>query len=213
VFDGGDETGECGGLPGSVLRWEGYGPLEWVGRRGLTKRERFEETVLPHLDSAHNLARWILRDERDAEDVTQEACLRAYQFFEGFRGGNAKAWLLAIVRNTTSTWLEKNRGVKLTPFEEEVHGTLDEHRSSGDATGPEAALLQSADREMLQRALEELPPAYREALVLRELEGLSYKEISAVAEVPLGTVMSRLARGRTLLRQRLVERVAGKAAR
>jgi RNA polymerase sigma-70 factor, ECF subfamily len=170
--------------------------------------------VLPHIDSAHNLARWILHDERDAEDVTQEACLRAYQFFEGFRGGNAKAWLLAIVRNASITWLEKNRRKDMSPFDEEVHGAPDGPAPSiGQAPGPEAALLESADREMVQRALEELPAAYREALVLRELEGLSYKEISAVAEVPLGTVMSRLARGRGLLRQRLVERLAGRGSR
>ena len=164
--------------------------------------------MLPHLDSAHNLARWILRDERDAEDVTQEACLRAYQFFEGFRGGNAKAWLLAIVRNTSATWLEKNRRREMSPFDEEVHGAPDGPAPSvSEAPGPEAALLQSADREMVQRALEELPAAYREALVLRELEGLSYKEISAVAEVPLGTVMSRLSRAREQLRRDLIERV------
>src|SRR5512143_3747953 len=180
---------------------------------GLTKRERFEQAVLPHLDSAHNLARWILRDERDAEDVTQEACLRAYQFFEGFRGENAKAWLLALVRNTCSTWLERNRGKGLSSFDEEIHSAPEvSSPSTRDAAGPEAALLQNADREMVQRALEELPAAYREALVLREIEGLSYKEISAVAEVPLGTVMSRLARGRGLLRQRLVERLAGRGS-
>ena len=165
-----------------------------------SKRERFEQTVLPHLDAAYNLARWLTRSDQDAQDVSQEACLRAFRFFDGYQGGNARAWLLTIVRNTCYTWLHQNRPPEPTEeFDEEVHGP----DLSGVTDHPEVQVFASADRETLRRALEELPGIFREALVLREIEGMSYKEIADVASVSLGTVMSRLARARTRLRQSL----------
>ena len=162
------------------------------------KLARFEQAVLPHLDAAYNLARWLTRQSADAEDLAQEAYVRAFEAFDGFRGGNARAWILTIVRHTCYTWLKHSRSQELeTPFDEEAHSS-----AAADST-PEAALLADADREMLMRALQELPVEFREALVLRELEGLSYKEIADVAGVPLGTVMSRLARARKLLERSL----------
>ena len=163
------------------------------------KRERFERTVLPHLDAAYNLARWLTRNDQDAQDVTQEACLRAFRFFDGYQGGNMRSWLLTIVRNTCYTWLDRNRPLSQTEvFDEEIHGA----EPSG-AADPEAQVLAGADREMLRRALEDLPEVFREVLVLREIESMSYKEIADVTSVNLGTVMSRLARARTRLRQSL----------
>ena len=158
---------------------------------------RFEECVLPHLGAAYNLARWLTRHADDADDVVQEAYLRAYQFFDGFHGGDGRAWLLRIVRNTCYTWLEKNRP-------REPAATFDETRHSTAAgAGPEAPLVESEDRELLRRALAELPEEYRETIVLRELEGLTYKEIAAITGAPIGTVMSRLARARQRLQEGL----------
>jgi RNA polymerase sigma-70 factor (ECF subfamily) len=163
------------------------------------RRERFEQTVLPHLDAAYNLARWLTRNDQDAQDVTQEACLRAFRFFDGYQGGNVRAWLLTIVRNTCYTWLHQNRAPNsVEVFDEEIHS-----EEPSDSANPEIQALASADKETLRRALEELPDVYREALVLRELEGMSYKEIADVTSVSMGTVMSRLARGRTRLRESL----------
>ena len=163
-----------------------------------TKIGRFEEAVVPHLDAAYNLARWLTRGEQDAEDVVQEAYLRALQFFDGFRGGDGRTWLLAIVRNTSYTWLRRNRAHQpVAVFDEETHGGGDE------ALNPERLLMQKEGREMLRQAVEELPPEFREMIVLRELEGLSYKEIAAVVDVPMGTVMSRLGRARERLRDAL----------
>ena len=162
-------------------------------------REHFEQTVLPHLDAAYSLARWLTRNDQDAQDVTQEACLRAFRFFDGYQGGNIRAWLLTIVRNTCYTWLHQNRVANSAEvFDEEIHG-----EDSSGCADPEMQALASADKETLRRALEELPDVFREALVLRELEGLSYREIAEVTSVSLGTVMSRLARGRTRLRESL----------
>jgi len=161
------------------------------------QRARFEQAVLPHLDATYNLARWLTRNDHDAEDVVQEAYLRAYQYFGGFHGADGRTWLLAIVRNTCYTWLERNRPREpTTPFDEERHGAV-------SAAGPEVPLLRGEERELLLRALERLPPEFREVLVLRELEGLSYKEIAGVTGAPLGTVMSRLARARERLQQDL----------
>ncbi len=172
----------------ALLRWDKH-----------TKAERFEQVILPHLDAAYNLARWLTQNEHDAEDVVQESYLRAFQFFDGFRGDEGRAWLLSIVRNTCYTWLRKNR--KTTePFDEEIHG-------GDDTTTPETAALESADRRTLQSALEELPLPFREVLVLRELEGLSYGEIAAIAGNPAGTVMSRLARARGRLGRLLAGRL------
>jgi RNA polymerase sigma-70 factor (ECF subfamily) len=158
----------------------------------------FEELVLPHLDAAYNLARWLTRNTQDAEDVAQEAYLRAFRFFGGFHGGDARTWLLKIVRNTCYTWLHKNRVQQTAaPFDEQVHTDIAESQD------PETLLLRKADGQSLHRALEELPMAFREALVLLEVEGLSYKEIAEVLSIPIGTVMSRLARARQRLRESL----------
>jgi RNA polymerase sigma-70 factor (ECF subfamily) len=167
-------------------------------------RERFEQTVLPHLDAAYNLARWLTRNEQDAQDVAQEAFLRAFRFFDRYQGGSARAWLLTIVRNTCYTWLHKNRqSVSTELFDEEIH-----HPELSSDADPEVQALAAADKVTLSRALEELPDVFREALVLREMEGMSYREIADVTAVSLGTVMSRLARGRTRLRQSLTAEVS-----
>jgi RNA polymerase sigma-70 factor (ECF subfamily) len=166
---------------------------------GTATRERFEQAVLPHLDAAYNLARWLTRNDQDAQDVTQESFLRAFRFFDGYQGGNMRAWLLTIVRNTCYTWLRQNRPPEsAVEFDEEIHSS----ELSGGAD-PEIQVLASADKETVHRALGELPEIFREVLVLREMEGMSYKEIADVASVSLGTVMSRLARARTRLRQSL----------
>jgi RNA polymerase sigma-70 factor, ECF subfamily len=160
--------------------------------------ERFEQVVLPHLDAAYNLARWLIRSPADAEDVVQEACLRALRFFDGYRGGDSRAWLLKIVRNTCYSWVKKNRPTELSDeFDETVH--------SGEVLGTdaEAKLISRANSEQVRKALETLPAGFREVLVLREIEGLSYKEISDVTGVPMGTVMSSLSRARQRLREEL----------
>ena len=163
------------------------------------RRERFEQAVLPHLDAAYNLARWLTRNEHDAQDVTQEAFLRAFRFFDGYQGGNMRAWLLTIVRNTCYTWMHQNRlPDSAVEFDEKIHS--DELSGGAD---PELQVLASADKETVQRALSGLPDIFREVLVLREMEGMSYKEIADVASVSIGTVMSRLARARTRLRESL----------
>jgi RNA polymerase sigma-70 factor, ECF subfamily len=167
---------------------------------------RFEQLVLPHLDAALNFSRWLLRSRADAEDVAQEAMLRSYKFFSGFRGGDARAWLLQIVRNTCYSWLQKNRpGQDATEFDEELHGAA--------SPTPEALAMAGEDRARLTRALEALPPRYREVIVLRELEGCSYKEIAAIASIPIGTVMSTLSRARQQLQAALVNSVAEEAPR
>lgn len=158
----------------------------------------FERVVLPHLDAAYNLARWLVRNPADAEDVVQEACLRAVRFIGGYREGDARAWLLKIVRNTAYSYLEKNRPAELA---EEFDETL--YVPNGEK-GVEADLSRAEDNQLLQAALELLPVRFREALILRELEGLSYKEISDVMQIPIGTVMSSLARGRERLRENLL---------
>jgi RNA polymerase sigma factor (sigma-70 family) len=159
---------------------------------------RFERAILPHLDAAYNLARWLTRSDHDAEDVVQEACLRAFQFFGGFRGNDGRAWLLKVVRNTCYTWLERNRPREpVTAFDE------DKHSASDPGASPPDLALRSEDRQLLRQALDQLPPEYREVIVLRELEGFSYKDIAGIAGVPLGTVMSRLARARERLQQSL----------
>ena len=166
---------------------------------GAATRERFEQAVLPHLDAAYSLARWLTRNDEDAQDVTQESFLRAFRFFDGYQGGNMRAWLLTIVRNTCYTWLHRNRAPEsAVEFDEEIHS----EESSGSAD-PEIQVVANADKETVHRALEELPAIFREVLVLREIEGMSYKEIADIASVSLGTVMSRLARGRARLRESL----------
>lgn len=159
----------------------------------------FAQVVLPHLDAAYNLARWLLRNNADAEDVVQDAYVRALRYFGTFRGGDGRSWLLTIVRNACYRWLSKNRaGTPLIVFDDEAHSTPDE------AASPEAMLLQRADVRMLELAMSQLPVRFREVLVLRELEGLSYREIAEVMAVPIGTVMSSLSRARERFRQSVV---------
>jgi RNA polymerase sigma-70 factor (ECF subfamily) len=160
----------------------------------------FERVMLPHLDAAYNLARWLVRNAQDAEDIVQETYLRAFKFFGGYQGGDPRSWVLKIVRNTSYSFLKKNRPADLVvEFDEKVH-TI-----STETPEAEAALLQSADSRMLREALDELPVNYREVIVLRELEGMSYKQIAELMDVPMGTVMSSLARGRIRLRDRLLQ--------
>ncbi len=179
--------------------------------RGTGNLASFEELVLPHLNAAYNLARWLTRNDQDAEDLVQDAYLRAWKSFDGFKGGDGRAWLLTIVRNTCYTWMQRNRTSELmTSFDEEMHS------NSSHASNPEMILLQSVDKELLKNALQGLPLEFREAMVMRELEGLSYLEIASVAGVPVGTVMSRLARARARLQQilaRPVEQTAPKRTR
>ena len=158
----------------------------------------FEQAVLPHLDAAYNLARWLTRNEQDAEDVVQEAYLRAFRFFAGFRGGDARAWLLRIVRNTCYTWLHVNRPLQDATEYDENHFPPDSR-----APNPEELVLQSDSGTLMRKALEKLPPSFREVLILRELEGMSYKEIADITGMPTGTVMSSLSRARGRLRQAL----------
>ena len=162
----------------------------------------FEAMMLPHLNAAHNLAKWLLRNEQDAQDVVQEAFLRAFKSFGGFHGSNGRAWLLTIVRNTSYTLLKKNRVADLTTsFEEEIH-------ASGDESVSAATILErSEDAELIREAMDELPAEFREVLTLRHQEDLSYKEIADIAQIPPGTVMSRLARARVKLKERLAARI------
>lgn len=157
--------------------------------------EPFERLVLPHLDDAYTLARYLLRNEHDAQDVVQDAVLRALRYFDGFRDGDARAWLLAIVRNCCHTWHSRRRADRMTVDYADAEGSPELH-SSDDA---DALAIQSSEREVIELALAELPLEFREVVVLRELQDLSYKEISAVTGVPIGTVMSRLARARKRL--------------
>jgi RNA polymerase sigma-70 factor (ECF subfamily) len=162
----------------------------------------FEEAMLPHLDAAHNLARWLLRNEQDAQDVVQEAYLRAFRSFGGFHGSNGRAWLLTIVRNTSYTLLKKNRAVDLTTtFDEEIHAT------GHDSASPATILEHVEDAELMKNAMNELPAEFREILILRHQEDLSYKEIGEILKIPTGTVMSRLARGRARLKEYLTTQI------
>src|SRR6266478_4644822 len=162
----------------------------------------FEALMLPHLDAAQNLAKWLLRNEQDAQDVVQEAYLRALKSFGGFHGSNGRAWLLTIVRNTSYTLMKKNRAVDLTTtFDEEKHAM--DHES----VNPAALLERTEDAELVREAMDYLAAEFREILVLRHLEGLSYKEIADIAQIPPGTVMSRLARARAKLKECLAARI------
>ena len=167
-----------------------------------SKAVRFEEIALPHLSAAYNLARWLLHNEQDAEDVVQEAYLRAFRFFSGYYGGDSRTWVLTIVRNTCYTWLQKNRALRLAePIEEKIEELV------LDYSDPEVLLLQSVDSQTVRLALQDLPVEFREVVVLREIEGLSYKEIANVVDIPIGTVMSRLKRGRERLHALLTRRM------
>ena len=159
-----------------------------------TRLSEFERQILPHLDAAYNLARFLTRNDQNAEDVVQEASLRAFRFFESFRGENSRAWFLSIVRNTSFTALKRNRTDESNVlFDEELHGGQSPQIDAG------VALDRAQDRETVRAAIEQLPAEFREAIILRELEGCSYKEIADIAGVPIGTIMSRLARARRQL--------------
>jgi RNA polymerase sigma-70 factor, ECF subfamily len=170
---------------------------------GDSNRARFEREIMPHLDGAYNMARWLLRGSDDAQDVVQEAVLRAFKYYEGFHGENAKAWLLRIVRNTCYTWIKGRPMIESMSVNDEGQLAPDHERALAEAghgmPAPDAGLIQAADRRIVRAALDGLPIAHREVLVLREIEELSYKEIALIAGIPIGTVMSRLARARELL--------------
>lgn len=174
-------------------------------------RQRFNEAVLPYIDDALSLARWLTGNVADAEDVVQDACIRAFRAIATVRPTDGRAWLLAIVRNTAFTWISKNRPKAVVAtdddglFEQAVLEMIEPHAS------PEAILIGKMDAEYLHLAIAALPLSYREVLVLREIEGLSYQEISRVLSIPIGTVMSRLARARNLLIQRMAMVGKGKA--
>jgi RNA polymerase sigma-70 factor (ECF subfamily) len=169
-----------------------------------TIRTQFEDAVLPHLHAAYNLARWLTRNDQDAEDVVQEAYLRAWKFFGTFHGGASRPWLLTIVRRTCYTWLQHNHAHEgVTEFDDERHSVASEEAN------PETLLLHRVDAQELRHALEALPIEFREVIILRELEDCSYKEIAAITGVPLGTVMSRLARARQRLQHWLVSKAQG----
>jgi RNA polymerase sigma factor (sigma-70 family) len=168
------------------------------------RRRRFELLALPHLDAAYNLARWLAGNTADAEDVVQDAYLRAYRYFDAFQGGNFRVWLLTIVRNAFVTWVKENRSSRMvftpdTPVAETAE--TEEVMWGSRPHDPESLLLESIDSQTLSRLMEQLPAEYREVLLLREVEDLAYKEIAEVAGVPIGTVMSRLSRARLALRK------------
>jgi RNA polymerase sigma factor (sigma-70 family) len=169
-----------------------------------TPPSRFEEVIMPHLAAAYSLARWMTRNPEDAQDIVQEASLRAFRFFSGYHGGNAKAWLLSIVRNTGYTWLRQNRAHDIDTVIDDETFEVAEH-----APDPEARLAQSAHQELIRKAMEKIPLEFREIIILRDLEGFSYKEIVEMTGLPMGTVMSRLSRARNRLQKEVMDK-AGK---
>jgi len=174
-------------------------------------RIRFEQAVLPQLDAAYNLARWLTRSSDDAEDVVQDACERALRYFDAFYGSDAKAWFLTIVRHACYDWIKRNRPAEIAP----IDGAEAIDNAPDPGVTPEQAAMRGATGSALAEAIAALPPGYREVLILRELEDLSYKEIARVADIPIGTVMSRLARARSVLQrspllQAVRERNAGR---
>lgn len=188
------------GTPAEGAKSRGTYPTlaEHRGRRVAIANRGNMDQLLTHLNAAYNLARWLTRNDTDAEDVVQEAYLRAFKHFRSFHGSDSRPWLLAIVRNTFYTWLQRNRAPeRWIPFDEEIHIAEEDHLN------PEALLLQKANNQLVRQAIEELPAEFREVIVLRELEGLSYQQIASVTEIPVGTVMSRLARARKRLEQSL----------
>jgi RNA polymerase sigma factor (sigma-70 family) len=162
------------------------------------ERRQFEEIFLPFLDAAYNLARWIVQHDQDAQDIVQEAYLRAFKGFPGFRGGNGRAWLLTIVRNTAYSWINKRAAdERLVPYEEEKHAEIIAFNQ------PAREIISEKRKEHLKHALLRLSTEFREVIVLYELEGLSYKELALALGIPVGTVMSRLSRARRRLQQEL----------
>src|SRR5713101_7177933 len=182
-------------------------PLRGERLNGPDDQTRFARVVLPHLADAYALARWLTGNSADAEDVVQDACLHAFRGISNFSNGNARAWVLTIVRRTAYTWLGKNRPAALV-LVEDVEGVGRAQSGEPDVETPETALIAKADAGLLEAAIAALPAPFRETLVLRDLQGLAYREIAGVTEVPVGTVMSRLARAR----QRLIAIIAKEAA-
>jgi RNA polymerase sigma-70 factor, ECF subfamily len=173
--------------------------MTWIAER--RRRSRFESVVLPHLDAGYALARWLTRNDADAADVVQEACLRAFRYFDSYREGDAKSWLLKIVRRACYDWLERNRPAELVPLEIATDPDGGVHTPLAAQIDTEAVLQSRSDLRRLDRLIEELPPPLREALVLRELQELDYRQIAEVTGVPIGTVMSRLHRARSAVRR------------
>ncbi len=197
-------NGDAGSIPGRVsFGPEAREPMtnSEIDQRG--KLKVFEEVILPHLNAAYNLARWLTRNEQDAQDVVQESYLRAFRFFDGYRGGDGKSWLLAVVRNTCFTWRRHERRSTNEPFDEMTHSSKVQPQTQ------EETMVQSSRMSILRNCIEMLPEGFREILVMRELEEMSYKEISDVACLPVGTVMSRLSRAR----KRLTECAGGEKMR
>ncbi len=175
----------------------------------MSEHVRFEELVLPHLDAGYNLARWLTRDVNDAEDVAQDACARALKYVGTLRDGDARAWFLTIVRHAFYDWCKRNRPAEIVRDD----GTAIDRAADDSAVNPERAALRSAESRLLADAVAELPLVFREVLILRELEDLSYKAIARIAGIPVGTVMSRLARARALLRRSpLLHAISGRAS-
>jgi RNA polymerase sigma factor (sigma-70 family) len=172
---------------------------------GRETTKRFERLVVPHLNAAHNLARWLTKNDSAAQDIVQESCLRAFKALDRFVGENTRAWLLIIVRNQSYTWLKESSGMRhhIDINDEATMSEKDKAELAHNDT-PEARTLRVQDKQKLQRGLEALPAIFREVIVLKELEDMSYKEIASVTEVPIGTVMSRLARGREMLKKELL---------
>ena len=186
-----------------IVKFAAFQRHEEQGAAQEHELESFEAMMLPHLHAAHNLARWLLRNEQDAQDVVQEAYLRAFKSFSGFHGSNGRAWLLTIVRNTAYTLLKKNRTADLTTtFDEDIHAVGDE------AVSPATILEHAEDAELIKNAMNKLPAEFREILTLRHQEELSYQEIGEILKIPAGTVMSRLARARAKLREYLTSQMS-----
>jgi RNA polymerase sigma factor (sigma-70 family) len=175
------------------------------GIGGLDDNARFAHVVMPHIDDAYRLARWLTGNSTDAEDVVQDASLRAFRAIRGYAGGSARAWLLSIVRNTAYSWLRKNRPTAVVTVDDlEAVELTQANPADPDLETPETTLLAQIDADQLRAAIAALPAPFRETLVLRDIEGLDYREIAQTTEVPIGTVMSRLARARRRLTATLV---------
>jgi len=187
--------GDNGSIDGRIA--SGPGTRDRASNAEIDEASRlklFEEIILPHLNAAYNLARWLTRNEDDAQDVVQEAYLRAFRFFDGYKGGDGKSWLLAVVRNTCFTWLRhEQREMTNEPFDETAHS------SNRQASSQEEKLVDASEMTVLRNCIEMLPLDFREVLVMRELEEMSYRQISAITCLPIGTVMSRLSRARKRL--------------
>jgi RNA polymerase sigma-70 factor (ECF subfamily) len=192
-----------------------HGSLRTPCSAGAAKTRRFEQVIMPHLDSAHNLARWLVHNDCDAEDIVQEACLRAYKYLDGFEGGDPTGWLLTIVRNTSFSWMRRKRRREAQTDRAAVDEEVLEHEAPTIGGGsqalskdPETLLIEHRDRMRLNHLIQQLSTEHREMMVLRDIEELSYREIAAIVGVPIGTVMSRLCRARRLLQERWARALA-----